>query len=384
MKMSPRNLLLVFSAAVAGAVLLATAFLAGWAPAVQADLEAISLGYLPIVLNEYDPSLPTVTPMPEPTATATATATPTNTPTFTPTPTATATSTPTATATPEGEPPPNIVFFKNVSHPVILAGEEAQLTWQVTGTYSKLTIDKGVGDVTNKSFVMVSPSETTSYKLTVEYEGGEPITKRALVGVGTTGSEKVAFLWDGQFTEAENGFPRHQPPDSNDNWTLPPNFAEGTLYFRIYLANQPVAQNMKLQYCVWQKDLDTGDPFGRENCADSVNILGEQGTEVTWWTEVGEMWMKNNLPIDWTRERNRDGWAIKNSSGCPVTRLDIPAAVVPGVCPIGDDGKLVDWSGEDPKEWFPMDVCVQVVAVGKGNAFSGWSNYADQCVIVRP
>jgi hypothetical protein len=266
---------------------------------------------------------------------------------------------------------------------VIQSGQSAQLVWEVTGEYTSLTINKGIGDVTNLPYVIVNPTETTIYTLTASNNGNDA-TKTVKVTVGEPGDEILAFLWDGQWTEAENGFPRHQPPESNGDWTLPPNFAEGTLYFRIYLANQPVAKNMKLQYCVWQKDLAGTSSFALENCGNTATFLGEQNTEVVWWTEVGDMYMKNNLPIDWDRIRSRDGWAIKTSKGCPVTKLDLEADVVPGACPIGEDGKLVDWAGEDPKEWFPMDICVQVVAVGKDKAFSGWSNYADQCVNVHP
>ena len=73
-------------------------------------------------------------------------------------------------------------------------------------------------------------------------------------------------------------------------------------------------------------------------------------------------------PLDWTRERSRIGIAIKNQDGCPVS--GIPAAWEN--CNPEDQ---VPWGGENPEEWYPMDLRFTVVVVEKGNSFSGWENY---------
>ncbi|MFP6647022.1 MAG: hypothetical protein VCF24_26190 [Candidatus Latescibacterota bacterium] len=33
------------------------------------------------------------------------------------------------------------------------------------------------------------------------------------------------------------------------------------------------------------------------------------------------------------------------------------------------------WAGEDPGEWFPMEVCFTAVLVADGATFSGWEHY---------
>ena len=34
-----------------------------------------------------------------------------------------------------------------------------------------------------------------------------------------------------------------------------------------------------------------------------------------------------------------------------------------------------NWNGEDPTEWYPLDMRYTVVVVAKGATFSGWGNY---------
>ncbi len=69
---------------------------------------------------------------------------------------------------------PKVEAF-NADPVLIASGEEATLSWQVD-KFTSITIDQGVGDVTgmtigNAGSVAVSPSETTTYTLTVDFNG---------------------------------------------------------------------------------------------------------------------------------------------------------------------------------------------------------------------
>lgn len=155
-------------------------------------------------------------------------------------------------------------------------------------------------------------------------------------------------------TIADRGFPRDDPPRSsaNGNWKTPINYAEGTLYFRVQIRSQPVPQNMRIQFCMWQYQ------FTLENCGSQKNVSGESGTVVTWDQPVGDMWKLNGNPMDWVNPRQRYGSAIKNSAGDPVSNYN-----------------GWNWNGENPNHWYPLNMRHTVVVVAKGATFSGWSNY---------
>ena len=62
----------------------------------------------------------------------------------------------------------------------------------------------------------------------------------------------LVYDWDGPVSKAERGFPRDFPPKQNGNWKSPVNYAEGTYHLRVQVRDQPVPQDMRLQFCVWQ------------------------------------------------------------------------------------------------------------------------------------
>ncbi len=230
----------------------------------------------------------TSTETPTPTPTDTSTATPTNTVTYTPTATATTNATPTKTLKPTKTPKPT-----------------------ATAT--------------------LTPSPTATLP---------------------PGDELLVFDLNREVTKADHGFPWDKPPLANGNWTQPINFAEGTLYLRVEIFNQPVPQNMKLEFCVWQSSNTL------ENCTDRAAVSGQSGTVVTWNTPVKKMWKKDGQPINWALPRDRNGVAIRNSQGDPVS-----------------DYSGWAWSGEDPDDWYPLEMRFTVVVVEKGAGFSGWDNY---------
>ncbi len=130
------------------------------------------------------------------------------------------------------------------------------------------------------------------------------------------------------------------------------------MHFSVEIFSQRVPQDMRLQFCIWQEE--GGDPLAIENCGPEEPVSGVPGTTVTWSKKVSNLWMKNGVPIEWWRPRFRTAVAIKNSDGDPVS-----------------DFNDWNWSGEDPAEWYPLDMHFVVVVVADGAVFSGWENYLE-------
>ena len=70
------------------------------------------------------------------------------------------------------------------------------------------------------------------------------------------------------------------------------------------------------------------------------------------------MWKKNGRALDWAKPRDRNGVAIKNMQGKPVSPYS-----------------GWNWNGENPAQWYPMNMRFTVVIVRQGQTFSGWNNY---------
>ncbi len=169
-----------------------------------------------------------------------------------------------------------------------------------------------------------------------------------------TANELLVFQVNRAVTVADRGFPRDDPPKAaaNGNWVSPTTFAEGTFHYRVQIRSQPKAQNMRIQFCAWQ------DQFVLESCGSQKDIRGDAGTVATWSQPVDDIWKKNGIGVDWRRPRQRYGLAIKNAQGLPVSNF------------LG-----WNWNGENPANWYPLDMCTTVVVVAKGATFSGWQNY---------
>ena len=278
--------------------------------------------------------LPNVTPSAtatlSATATPTVTATPTDTATSTVTPTvtdtATSTDTPTVTATPTDTATPTVT-------PTVTDTATPTDTPTVTPT------DADTATPTNTPTPTRTPTSTPTPTVTPTLPPGE---------------ELLVFDWNRPVTEADSGFAVDNPPLANGDWTKPINFAEGTLYFRAEIkTNQNVVQeDMRLGFCFWQKEA--------ENCS-GAKVPGRKGTVVTWSRPVEELFMVGGIPVDWSLPRARNGFAVRNGKNDPVS-----------------DKQGWNWSGEDPDEWYPLDVRFTVVVVEKGAGFSGWENYVSR------
>jgi hypothetical protein len=342
-------------------ILIGGAFWTVQTPEVRANLTAGPISFLPVVMgvNQGPPPPPSRTPtLPPPTATATATATGTATATATATATPTNTSTPMATPTAtltgsETPEPPTIKWFE-AEPEIVLSGGESTLSWKINGDFDLVMLNPGNIDVTSVTSYMVTPTEPTEYSLTA-YNLGSSAFKTATVDIGELGAELLVYDWNGEVPMSESGFPKHIPPQENGDWSAETgeyNFEDGTFQFYVRIRSMPEPKDMQLQYCVWQDGIKSA-----EQCASRGKLTGDPGTILTWSSKVNEMWKKPDRPrIDWSRERYRDAVAIRNKSGAAVARV-------------------FDWSGEIPKEWFPLDWHFMVVVVEEGKAFSGWDNY---------
>lgn len=155
-------------------------------------------------------------------------------------------------------------------------------------------------------------------------------------------------------------------PGSNSNWTNSPDLSEGTLHFRAKIIEQPVPKNMNLQFSIWQDDLD-GNRLGIKNFSPPYEVSGEKGTVVTWSIPVSSLIKEDEESIDWSRARERFGLVVKNAQGYPVS-----------------DENNLNWSGENPDEWYPLIMRFTVVAVGKDQVFSGWAKFTNNTFYELP
>ena len=134
---------------------------------------------------------------------------------------------------------------------------------------------------------------------------------------------------------------------------------------------------------MWQTYTVEGEdpePYGVEYCLRNYAKLNTTGTtEYEYWEYTDKLYKKLGRKMDWTARRSRYGFVVKNDDGCPVSNFPLTGREIPGTCPVDDNGIMIDWAGEDPADWYPADMCLIVVAVGRLNSFSGWDNYLQYC-----
>lgn len=256
-------------------------------------------------------------------------------------------------------------------------GQPTLLRWQTIGALNSLILRANDGsedrNVVNQTQIELTPgSGVTTYRLTAKNDDGEAeATVQVEVVTQADVPPVLAYDWNGPVTQAVKGFPRFQPPSANGNWRTPYNYAGGRLYYRAEVFSQPVAQDMRLQYCVWQEL--NGESLALENCGSTKAVSGTPGTVVTWNSSVEGMWKLGGTPLQWERPRFRDAFAIKNSSNCPVSNFNIDASLAPG-CPVRDDDPtlLALWANEDPAAWYPLNIRLSVYVVAEGDTFPGW------------
>jgi|CXWJ01.1.fsa_nt_gi hypothetical protein len=354
---------ILFCGLMAGILFVFLAALSGlWANSGAAGAELPPGAFLPVLLGELGGPTPTATTTAGATATATidpqTTATPTGTATaivtgtltatptatITTTVTATTTATPTATATDDGGPTATTTATPTpFDTPTTTATATATTTPTTTATST----------TTATATTTATPTTTATATATATTTATPTTTPTPTVTPTLPpGDEMLIFDWNQPVTKEHSGFAIDLPPLANGNWTTPINYAQGTLYFRAEIRHMPVAQEkMRLGFCFWQGEA--------ENCSGN-RVPGYDGTVVTWSDAVGDMWQMAGLPINWAMPRKRNGFAVRNKDNDPVS-----------------DNQGWNWSGEQPADWYPLDLRFTVVVVEKGAGFSGWDNYIE-------
>ncbi len=162
----------------------------------------------------------------------------------------------------------------------------------------------------------------------------------------------LIYDWNKPITVDEGGFAMDKTSQFlQQNWESPVNYADGQLYFRARIYSIPQNQpGMKLGFCFWQE----GD---RENCKGN-DVPGVPGTDETWNFGLHEMWKKGGKEIDWSAPRKKMGFSVRDAQNDPVSNKTSS-----------------NWGGNNPQDWYPMNLRFQVVLVPKGSTFSGWQNY---------
>lgn len=167
--------------------------------------------------------------------------------------------------------------------------------------------------------------------------------------------------WNEPATKNRSGFLEYKPAPAyaQGNWVAPINYAEGTLHFRARVKGMPVEQpGMKLGFCFWQGQNNT--PSWGEECAYREPVPGIANTDVQWtrdMTELNPIGGENNS-INWTVNRWKYGVIVRNAHNKPVSAKS-----------------GMNWNGENPDHWYPLDIRFTIVLVKKNQAFSGWQNY---------
>ncbi|HJU83328.1 MAG TPA: glycoside hydrolase family 44 protein [Holophagaceae bacterium] len=140
----------------------------------------------------------------------------------------------TATATVTVALPKPLIASFTASPATIASGASATLAWSVSGATS-LSLDQGVGDVTGKTSIAVSPAATTAYTLTATNAAGA-VTASATVTVsssgfitpGDPGAADITFTLSSQATHAISpfiyGINGSQATDNTD-WTWQPAYS---------------------------------------------------------------------------------------------------------------------------------------------------------------
>jgi len=101
---------------------------------------------------------------------------------------------PAPTATPPTPPSPPVIHSFEAEPAVVFAGEQATLTWQVSGATS-VTIEPDIGEVDSSGSVILSPASTTTYTLTASNEAGR-VTASAKITVARVHREPDLVVTD--------------------------------------------------------------------------------------------------------------------------------------------------------------------------------------------
>jgi hypothetical protein len=174
----------------------------------------------------------------------------------------------------------------------------------------------------------------------------------------TNATQMLVFDWNKPVMKSHSGFAQYKPLGAfpqfpNGNWLSPINWTNGTLYFRVKVLSIPQNQpKMKLGFCFWQSA-----PRYGEECTKNYALAGVPGNEGRWSQSFGSMTVINKAPINWALPRWKEGFVVRN-----------------GRTPVS--GKLnFNWAGQNPDNWYPMNIHYTVVLVAPGGGAPNWTQY---------
>jgi hypothetical protein len=186
-----------------------------------------------------------------------------------------------------------------------------------------------------------------------------PARLRAQSPAAANANEMMIFNWNQPVLKGMGGFAQYKPLGAfpqfpNGNWVSPVNYTNGTLYFRAKVISIPVNQpKMRLGFCFWQSSPKYG-----EECTRNPSVPGIPGQETRWSQTFSSLAKINAKPINWTQPRWKEGFVVRKGSGKPVSN------------------KLnFNWSGENPDNWYPLNIHFTVVLVAPGGGAPDWTKY---------
>lgn len=172
----------------------------------------------------------------------------------------------------------------------------------------------------------------------------------------TNATEMLVFNWNKPVQKSDGGFAQYKPLSSynfpNGNWVSPINWVNGTIYFRAKVFSIPKNQpSMKLGFCFWQNKPKYG-----EECSKNQAVPGVPGTERTWNQTLRSFNKINGAAINWTQPRWKEGFVVRGPKG--------PVSPKAGM----------NWGGQNPADWYPLNIHYTAVLVIDGGA-PDWSKY---------
>ncbi|MBX7254568.1 MAG: hypothetical protein K1X50_21480 [Candidatus Promineofilum sp.] len=170
-------------------------------------------------------------------------------------------------------------------------------------------------------------------------------------------TEMLVFDWNKPVTKNYGGFAQYKPLSAfpqlpNGNWLSPINWANGTIYFRAKVFSIPKNQpSMKLGFCFWQNSPKYG-----EECSKNTSVPGVPGTERQWSQTLRSFNKIGGAAINWALPRWKEGFVVRGPKG--------PVSPKSGM----------NWGGQNPNDWYPLNIHYTAVLVLDGGE-PDWSKY---------
>ena len=210
--------------------------------------------------------------------------------------------------------------------------------------------------------------------------------------------ELLVYVVDGPLTVEDKGFKWMTAQSSSRDfggvdihksmtmdWTQPVNYAEGIVHVYMKIRSQPYPQDMLVCWNPYQskEGAEKGeDLYWHEIGTRREAVTGRPGNTYAWSFDLAhqggpqcfrdgtDFWVKPRFPegkrveypIDWSKPRFRQSVRFWHNRGEREPEVH----------------KGMNWGGQDPLAWFPLDMLYLVVVVPKGGVFSGWQNYLDE------